>query len=299
MPTKSANRPGFTLIELLVVIAVIALLIGIILPALAGARKAGRSAGCLSNLRQMAIGCLSYSNDNKEGVIPSFNMTGIDTTEPLDGWGPILDRDGYIGAPARNTRSVFYCPETVDVAGVASGQTGTDPNNPKGWHEWPFVRTGSANVPVTIPTLGFEKILRVSYWMNSINPIGGTVVVEQDLHYSGSVGYGPGSNGLYVKQTKLNAFVRPHQLIALADGVYVGRQRDNQLGQANSRIGYRHPGNGKAAANTGFADGHCRPLGGKEFPRAFGGSNDPNEVIAENSNGKPSVFANPERAMRP
>lgn len=292
-------RRAFTLIELLVVIAVIALLIGILVPALAGARKAGRGTACLSNLRQMGTGCVAYSNDNKEGIIPSFNMVGTDTTEPLDGWGPILDRDGYIGTPAQNTKSVFYCPETTDVAGVASGQTGTDPANPKGWHEWPFIRTGSANVAVTIPTLGFDKILRVSYWLNSINPIGGTVVVEQDLHYSGSVGYGPGSNGLYVKQTKLNAFVRPFQLIALSDGVYVGRQRDNQLGQANSRIGFRHPGKGKAAANTAFADGHCSPVGGKEFPRAFGGSNTPEEVIAENSNGKPSVYANPERALRP
>ena len=292
-------RRGFTLIELLVVIAVIALLIGILLPALAGARKAGRATGCLSNLRQMGTGLVAYNNDHKERVIPSFNMTGVDTTEPLDGWAPILDRDGYIGAPAQNTKSVFYCPETVDVAGVASGQTGTDLQNPKGWHEWPFVRTGSANIPVTIPALGFDKILRVSYWMNSINPIGGTVVVEQDLHYSGSVGYGPGSNGLFVTQTKLNAFVRPHQLIALADGVYVGRQRDNQLGQANSRIGFRHPGKGKAAANTAFADGHCAPTGGKEFPRAFGGSNTAAEVIEENSFGKPSVYANPEKALRP
>jgi len=290
---------GFTLIELLVVIAVIALLIGLILPALASSRKAGRAAVCLSDLRQLGTAMVQYNNDHKEAVVPSFNTVGIQGADPLDGWAPILDRDGYITAAPQNSRSAFYCPDTFDVAGVASGQTGTNPNNPKGWHDWPFIRTGSSNDPVTIPERGFDKIIRVSYWMNAINPIGGTVQVEQDLHYSGSVGYGPGTGGDYVKLTRLSAFVRPHQLIALADGVYVGRQRDNQLGMANSRIGYRHTGRGGLAANTAFADGHCAPVGGKEFPRALGGSNNPAQVKAENWNGKPSVYAHPERALGP
>lgn len=291
------RRHGFTLIELLVVIAVIGLLVGLLLPALGQTRRSSRAAACMAQLHGVGQALVAYNNDHREAVIPSYNMSGVDGASViLDGWGPIMDRDGYLTSGRHGRGNPFYCPETVDVEGVANGQTGTDPNNPKGWTDWPFVRTGSANVPQIDPTCGFEKIIRVSYWMNSINPIGGTVQVDQDLHYSGSVGYGPGTNGQFVRQTSLKAFVRPYQLIALADGVYAGRQRDNQVGMANSRIGYRHPGK-NGVANTAFADGHVKGIGGKEFPRALGGSNPVAEVVAENTGERPSVYANPERAL--
>lgn len=288
---------AFTLIELLVVISIVGLLMGILLPALGLARKTARATACLSNLRQMGTGLVSYSNDHKEAVIPSYNMTGTNGDTPLDGWGPILDRDGYITAPERGRASVFYCPETFDVAGVATGQTGTDPNNPKGWLDWPFLRTGSANITQTIPDRSFDKIIRVSYWINAANPIGAVAAVTPNLFYTGSVGYGPGTGGAYIKLTTLSAFQRPTTLIALADGLYAGRQRDNQLGMTNSRIGYRHPGKEGGSANVAFGDGHAAPITGKSFPRSLGGSNIPAEVRDENYFGRPTVYANPERIL--
>lgn len=291
---------GFTLIELLVVMGIIALLIGILLPALRSARETARATVCGTNLRTVGQGLVLYNDDYQELVIPSYNMTGINggPDVPLDGWAPILDRDGYMKGHLEGRGNPFYCPATVDVEGAASGQTGSNPDNPKGWMDWPFTRNGTANVPVTIPERGFERIIRVGYWINADNPIGGVVSVTPDVFYTSSVGYGPGSNGLHLRQTRLSAFVRPYQLISIADGLYAGRQRDNQQGMNNSRIGFRHPGR-RGAANVVFGDGHVDALAGKEFPRSLGGSNNPEDIRRENLNGRPSVYANPERSLLP
>ena len=75
------RRGSFTLIELLVVIAIIAVLMGLLLPVVAGARERGRRASCLNNLSQMGKALKAYTSDSDEYTPGNFYL--------LADWGTI------------------------------------------------------------------------------------------------------------------------------------------------------------------------------------------------------------------
>ena len=63
-------RRAFTLIELLVVMGIVALLSGLLVPALAGARQCARSARCLGNVRQLAAAWTAYAGTYADRAMP-------------------------------------------------------------------------------------------------------------------------------------------------------------------------------------------------------------------------------------
>lgn len=119
-------RLGFTLVELLVVIGIIALLISILLPALSTAREQGATIKCLSNLRQLGMSAVIYSQNNRNVLVPC-DITSPDGTVRYESWASILVTENYLPYPPYKNKTVpltddtaLKCPSgNMDVAGNA------------------------------------------------------------------------------------------------------------------------------------------------------------------------------------
>jgi prepilin-type processing-associated H-X9-DG protein len=126
------RRSAFSLIELLVVLATIALLLSLMLPSLAGVRRSGRTAVCISNLRQMAIAAQRYALEH-EFFPPAVRYENDGTLTRID-WDWITTRDGQVISPgplwefSDDPGRVQQCPEYHGTTNTADPYTGYNYN---------------------------------------------------------------------------------------------------------------------------------------------------------------------------
>jgi len=262
-PSQSARTSGFTLIELLVVIAIIAILAAILFPVFAQARAKARQAMCVSNLKQLSLAHLMYSQDYDETLLNVNNNAFFDN----NGNNPIEPYIKNHGPLAKAT--VWLCPDDVPLWKGDGTSTYFNYFSSYSMNVFLSAPNSKASDPDTCYTpIGQEA---------SVKWNGKTYSSESNLAYNGSRGPGILLAGIAAPANTDLLFegIAEEQLDTPANQKYQGRApRTNDylmdkgfwltanIAQANAYWGYtvRNPDTPYHASvnNYAFCDGHVK-----------------------------------------
>lgn len=226
------NLRGFTLVELLVVIGILAMLIGILLPALNRARHQARTLQCQANLRQICIGMVEYESESKGRRPP--NASNLRCY-----WFDDRRVGGILSKDLANKNGVFTCPEDSDARRSYSmnawtssllGNEFTDPNPGTGvlW-------------PATVPRSS-EVILIIEAWSERDDPSYGYTAPEVVGVAGATPGRRFGAGGGIAPLWDAGRFGMVNSQLA-----YARHRRANGKGHGTEPFG---------VVNIGYADGH-------------------------------------------